>query len=125
MRTHLKTDGLTTQSKQMFEDYTNQKIERIINILTPYSLDEDTVKLNIHVEHAQKHNTFIVKVQLDIPHKSFHHEEAKHKIMEVIDLSFDNIAKQLRDFLRKRKDNHKNGTPPSIEVPKDDYTIGD
>jgi ribosomal subunit interface protein len=122
---NFKTNHVTETAKSQFENYATERFQKLKKKLLS-QVAGDAIKLDLNLEHVQKHNAFILKINLTVPGKVIHHEEAKHQLKECIDLAYDNIKEQLRkhmeQFQEKRGIHHKHEPiAPNTESKEEEY----
>lgn len=101
VQTHIK--NLTDPEKAQFQDYLEQKLERLRTLLESHYPDPDTVKLDAHIQKHDKHTAFEVEFVLHIPrtHQPLVGKEVKHTITEPMDSVTAKIESQMVKHFKK------------------------
>ncbi len=74
--------------------FTEKKLSRLARLLQHGNFE--LADLRIHTEYFQRHNAFLVKLDLKIAKRGLIAEERSHSITKGFDLAFDRLISQLR-----------------------------
>jgi ribosome-associated translation inhibitor RaiA len=101
IRTHIK--NLTPPEKDQFEAYLPKKVEALKAILESHYPDEDTVKLDVHIQRHEKHTAFEVEYVLHLPrtHQPLVGSEVKHSVTEPMDKAIAKLESQVVKHFKK------------------------
>lgn len=92
--------NFSAQEKRQFEDYFNNKFNRLEEWLSKFNASE--AKLRVAVERFSSKSAYKLMLDLRLPKNNFLASEDDHTITEVIDLTLDKLIIQLRKAVNKR-----------------------
>ncbi len=97
MRIQTRIVNLTEPERDQFKEYLDKKVDSLRPILEAHYPDEDTVKMDVHIEKFDKHTAFRVEFVLDMPrtHQRLVAEETKHSITEPMDAVTSKLEAQI------------------------------
>ena len=104
MLVHTHTKNLSAEEKAKFEDYLGQKLKRIQGFIEAHHPDEDTVKLDVHMQKHDKHTAFECEFVLHLPrtHTPLFSKEVKHTITEPMDSAISTLEGRLTKHFKKK-----------------------
>jgi len=102
MKTNFYFKNLQKADEQNFQNYLEEKLNRISKLLE--EKEEKIADLKANVEYFQKHNAFAVKLDLKIGTGNIIGEEQSHDLFKGIDLAIDRLIAQLRKIKELRKE---------------------
>jgi len=104
MRVHKHVVNLTDPEEVQFNEYLEQKLERIRSFVERHYPDEDTVTMNANMQRHQKHTAFEFEVKMTMPgFNPFVAREVKHSVTEPMDIVFDRLDQMIHKEFDKRK----------------------
>lgn len=89
--------GLSRKEEMFFNDYVQQKIPTIENLLTKFA--DDATILRASIEKFEKHDAYVVEFYLGLPTKPLVSREASHEINKAVDLSKDRLVAQIKKHM--------------------------
>ena len=90
------------KKKQLENYFTPKKLERLTKLLLHGNLNLAT--LILHVGYLSHHNNFSVKLDLNFAKHNLVSEETGYNLVEVFDIAFDDLIKQVRKVENKKHD---------------------
>jgi len=93
--------NLSLGDKKFLQDYINQKIKRIKNLMQNYI--EEKCRLEIKIEKFATKAAYKIEFILHLPNAKLMAAEDDHTINEVVDLALDKLIIQLRKLINKNQ----------------------
>lgn len=92
--------------KSLLEKYFQEKkIGRLKKLLLHG--DFELAKLVINAKYHERHNTFVVGLELDFAKEKLNSEDAGHILLEAFDLALDRLINQLRQLDSKKHNRYQ------------------